>query len=290
MEMIVMRHRLPARINAALALVAASLAILSLTILSTLAVAAPAAAAVDGFAVKLGGSLATFTVGKQTHSLTAEASTDRERRCFKVRWQLTIRTDGISLDQLRVNRVENGQSFRVRAQLGDDAARITDVAADPGQLCRNRTVTGRWDISFTGPDNGRVTFEARALDVGGRELATASATGRVISPVAAKPSPSSASPSPSKSPTPETTEAVVDDQAAPTPGETSAAALNPAAGTPSVLGPGLIIGAVLVFVGVALLLRIRTRNRKDQQQPAWQTETQALPTGFYSMPNRRRRR
>jgi hypothetical protein len=45
---------------------------------------------------------------------------------------------------------------------------------------------------------------------------------------------------------------------------------------------------VLVFLGVALLLRIRTRNRKAE--PAWQAETQTLPTGFYSAPPRRRRR
>jgi hypothetical protein len=30
---------------------------------------------------------------------------------------------------------------------------------------------------------------------------------------------------------------------------------------PSLLGPGLIIGAVLVFLGVSLLLRLRLRNR-----------------------------
>ncbi|MFI5898179.1 hypothetical protein ACIA5D_49675 [Actinoplanes sp. NPDC051513] len=270
-----MRHRAAH----ALALVAASL------ICVVAGLATPASADVEGFNVNIGQAPGTFTIGKQSRTLTAVATTDRQRRCFKVRWALVIKTDGISLDQIRVNRVENGQAFRVRAQLGADEARIVDAQADPGQLCRDQTVTGRWNISFVGPDDGRVTFEAQALD-GPRELSSAEASSRVVTAVAAKPSPS-ASPSPSATAEEDET-AVVDDQATPAKDPTSAAALNPASGTPSVLGPGLIIGAVLVFLGVALLLRIRTRNRKEE--PVWQAETQNLPTGFYSMPQRRRRR
>jgi hypothetical protein len=273
--MIIMRH-LAARVTTALALVAASLAW-----------ASPASAA-PGFAVDIGQSPATFTIGKSASTLTAIASTERQqRRCLKVRWSLTVRTDGISLDQIRITRIEDGQSFRVRAEAGNDEARVTDVQLDPGELCRDQTVTGRWDIAFTGPDNGQVTFQARAVDATGRELAAASLNSRVVSPVAAKPTSPSPSPSASASPTEEgDDEEVADTPTTPANRDTtSAAALNPASGTPSVLGPGLIIGAVLVFLGVALLLRIRTRNRKSD--PAWQTETQTLPTGFYSMPRRR---
>jgi hypothetical protein len=36
-----------------------------------------------------------------------------------------------------------------------------------------------------------------------------------------------------------------------------------------------------------MLLRLRSRNRRGG--PAWQTETQTLPTGFYTMPTKRRR-
>ncbi|MFC7274622.1 hypothetical protein ACFQS1_11570 [Paractinoplanes rhizophilus] len=244
---------------------------------------APAWADVDGFRVTIGQAPGTITIGKQARTLTAVVATERERRCFRVRWTLVIKTQGISLDQIRVNRIENGRSFPVRAQLRDDEARVVDARADPGQLCRNRKVTGRWDISFVGPDDGRVTFEAQALD-GGRKLSSAEASSRVVTAVAAKPS---AGPSAAPSPD-EEQEAVADDRAAPADDATSAAALNPASGTPSALGPGLIIGAVLVFLGVALLLRIRTRNRREA--PAWQAETQALPTGFSSMPPPRRRR
>jgi len=129
---------------------------------------------------------------------------------------------------------------------------------------------------------------AHALDLAGRELASAESSSRVITAVADKPSPT---PSAKPSATEATQAPVADDQPT-TPAaraSTSAAALTPTAGTPSVLGPGLIIGAVLVFLGVALLLRIRTRNRKADGDPAWQAHTQSLPTGFYSMPDRRRR-
>src|SRR4051794_9626020 len=276
-----MRHRLSALVTTGLALVAAVLAFS----------AAPASAAVDGFQVTFGQAPATFTIGQQARTVTASVATDRQRRCVKVRWALVITTDGVSLDQVRVNRVENGQSFRVRVELGADAARITDAQADPGQLCRNQTDSAQWGISFTGPDNGRVTFAAHALDLTGLELATAESTSRVLTAVADKPSPTptTAKPTPTE-PTEAATEepAADDDQNTPAAKTTtSSAALTPTGGTPSVLGPGLIIGAVLVFLGVALLLRIRTRNRKGDV--AWPAETQSLPTGFYSMPDRRRR-
>jgi hypothetical protein len=277
-----MRHRASARVTTGLALVAAVLAFF----------ATPAVAAVDGFQVTMGQTPATFTIGQGARTVTAAVATDRQRRCFKVRWALVITTDGVSLDQIRVNRVENGQSFRVRVQLGADAAQITDTQPDPGQLCRNQTDSAQWDISFTGPDNGRVTFAAHAFDAGGRqELAAAETSSRVVTAVADKPSPTeSAKPAPTETDT-ATEQPVSDDQTAPAAkATTTSAALKPTGGgTPSVLGPGLIIGAVLVFLGVALLLRIRTRNRKADGEPAWQANTQTLPTGFYSMPDRRRR-
>ena len=284
-----MRHRASARVTTGLALVAAVLAFFAAVLAFF---ATPAAAAVDGFQVSMGQTPATFTIGQQSRTVTASVATDRLRRCIKVRWSLVITTDGVSLDQIRVNRVEGGQAFRVRAELGADAARITDAQADPGQLCRNQTDSAQWDISFTGPDNGRVTFAAHALDLTGRELASAESNSRVLTAVADKPSPSPTTAKPTATAPTEaaTEEPTADDQDTPAAkATTSSAALTPTGGTPSVLGPGLIIGAVLVFLGVALLLRIRTRNRKADGDPAWQAHTQSLPTGFYSMPDRRRR-
>jgi hypothetical protein len=272
--MIVMRQRVAALATAVLAVAVA-----------TPAWSTPALADTPGFAVKITSAPSTFTIGRSVRTLSAFASTDRAKRCHRVRWALVVRTEGISLDQVRIDRIENSAPFPARAVLGADAARVVDVQPDPGQLCRGRTVTGQWRISFTGPDDGDVSFEARALDGGDRLLAAGSATSRVVTPVAAGPTPTpsnSASPSPSFSPEP--TEAVVADLGE-TPSAKAAAPANSSGGL-SALAPGLIVGAVLVFFGVGLLLRLRSRNRRH---PAWQAETQVLPTGFYSMPQRRRR-
>lgn len=267
-----MRHRVAGRVTTALVLAAASLMW-----------SAPAMADVPGFEVNIGESPATFTVEKAARSLTAVISTDRGGRCRKVRWALVVRTDGVGLDQLRIGRVENDESFDVRAQVEGDSAVVIDTQLDPGELCRDRTVTGRWDIAFTGPDDGSVTFEARASDDTGRVLSSATATSRVVSPVAAEPS---ESPSESPSPSPEAEDEAEDEPSeAAAAGDTpqdkeTSAALEPASGTPSVLGPGIIVGALLVFLGVGLLLRLRTRNRAS-------AAAERLPTGFYNVPRRR---
>ena len=265
------------------ALVATALA----GVAATLAWSTAAVADTPGFAVNVTQAPQTFTIGKDVRALDASVSTDKNGRCRKVRWALTIRTQGISLNQIRVGRVEDGQSFQVNAQLGADAAQIVDAQLDPGQLCRNQTVSAQWEIGFTGPDDGQVSFEVRALDVTGKLLASANAGSNVVTPVSATTDPTpSDSPSATASPSP-TFSAEPTEAAAVTPSDPISA--NPAAsaartGGPSVLGPGLIIGAVLVFVGVALLVRLRTRNRRN---PGFADDTQMLPTGFYSHPRRR---
>jgi hypothetical protein len=282
-----MRHRVAARFLTVPALVAASLAW-----------SLPARADVDGFAVNINKAPGTFIVGKDPLTLTAAVSTDRGgQRCSKVRWQLDIKTDGISIDQLRISRIEDDKPFQVRARVGDEDAQLVDVQLDPGQLCQNQTVSSRWDIAFAGPDDGQVDFTVRALDENGRQLSSDDTTSQVLTAVSATPTDSpTESPSPSATPTDDATtgnddNASGDDatgqnaatdtpQGAGTSDDAAAAGdLNPTSGTPSVLGPGLIIGAVLVFLGVSLLLRIRTRNRKAAQAE--------LPTGFYTMPRRR---
>jgi len=251
---------------------------------------APARADVPGFEVKVGQAPSTFTIGRNAKPITAVVSTDRGRRCLKVRWALTVETKGISLDQVRVTRIENGKAFAVQADLRGEAARVVDERPDPGELCRNRTVTGRWDIAFTGPDDGEVTFQAQAFDGAGRLLNSTGSQAQVVTAVAAKPSKSSTpspTPTPSATRTPEEGEeesAVVDQPRQPT-ASTDAAALNPASSNSNVLGIGLIVGALMVFLGIGMLLRLRARNRRG---PAWQTEAQALPTGFSSMPKKRR--
>jgi hypothetical protein len=280
-EMIVMPKRVAALVATALVGAAA-----------TLAWNTPALADTPGFAVKVTQAPQTFTIGKDVRTLAASVSTDRAgQRCRKVRWALVIQTQGISLNQIRVGRVEGGQPFQVNTQLGADAAVVVDAQVDPGQLCRNQTDSAEWEIGFTGPDDGQVAFEIRALNTAGQVLASADTGSNVVTPVSAttgatpsdspSDSPSAAAASPSSTFSAEPTEA-----AAVTP--TASLNANPAAsaartGGPSVLGPGLIIGAVLVFVGVALLLRLRSRNRN----PVFADDTQMMPTGFYNLPRRR---
>ena len=270
-----MRHRAAAaRASSALAAVAAFLAW-----------ASPARADVDGFAVDINQAPTTFIIGKNPLVLTAAVSTDVDGGCRKIRWALDIRTNGIDLDQIRVNRVENDQSFPVRAQADGDTARLVDVRFDPGQLCEDQNVSGRWDIAFIGPDSGGVEFEVHAFDAAGRQLSSAETRSQVLTPVAATPI-EKPSPSPSPTPTKEdeediATEEPADDDIAAADSAADSAALKRTSGTPSVLGPGLIVGAVLVFLGVSRLLRIRNRNRKEA---AWQAQA---PTGFDSARRRR---
>jgi len=262
---------------------------------ATLAWSTAAVADTPGFSVKITQAPQTLTIGKDVRALDASVSTDRDgQRCRKVRWALIVQTQGISLNQIRVGRIENGQSFPVNAQIGADAAQIVDTQLDPGQLCRNQAVTARWEIGFTGPDDGQVAFQVRALDATGRLLASANTGSNVVTPVSAttEPTPSNsrnAQESPSPSASPSTSFSAEPPQAADVTASQNPINVNPAAsagrtGGPSVLGPGLIIGAVLVFVGIALLLRLRSRNRRG---PAFADDTQMLPTGFYNLPRRR---
>lgn len=252
--------------------------------------AAPAFADTPGFTTRITQAPDTFTIGQSAHTVEAVVSTDRDgRRCQKVRWALVISTQGVSLDQVRVNRIEGGQVVAVRTQVGADDARVADVALDTGQLCKGQTDTADWQISFTGPDDGAVTFSARALSQNGKLLATGEATSRVVTPVAAKPSPS-ASATASASATPTSTFSAQPTQPPQKAGlvASSAPALAAAASSgSSVLHVGLIVGAVLVLLGIVLLLRLRSRSR--QKPPAWAAETQNLPTGFYDYPSHRSR-
>jgi hypothetical protein len=147
-------------------------------------------------------------------------------------------------------------------------------------LCRDKTVTARYQVAFDDDADGEVTFQAQAFDATTRLLEQASATSRVKGE-RAEPSPSP-SPSESESPAPEESPAAVEEDESADPAVPPAGsdgddlAANPASsegGVPSLLGPGLIIGALLVFAGVGLLLRIRLRNRAPKHQQ--------MPTGFY---------
>ncbi|MEV6599595.1 hypothetical protein AB0M36_22470 [Actinoplanes sp. NPDC051346] len=247
-----MRHR------AALAATALAVAV------ATLALPGRATAVEPGIEVRITELPSTFGAGAESRTLTVVASSDR-RRCQKVRWSLVLRVQGPDLDEVDVERVENDDDFPVRVERDGDIARITDEQVDPGELCRGSTVTARYRISVDDDaETGQVAFASQAFSARGTLLQEASGLSPVIGQKGATTSPS---PSPEASDAEQASED--EEEATPEPSrERDNLAGVPASsngGTPSLLGPGLIIGAVLMFLGVGLLLRLRTRSRSAQR-------------------------
>ena len=255
-----MRHRVAALLSSALAATA------------ILALPSPARAEVEGITVQITRLPGEFEAGADARTVEVVASTERrpgERRCRKVRWSMVLTVDRADLDQVRVDRIEDDRSFPLRVRTEGDTARLTDVRLDPGQLCPGRTVTARYRVAFADDTpSGEVTFRAQAFGADDRLLQSASASRRVTGEEPAE------SPSPSATADEPSGEAVAPADT----GEPDLSATAGTGGTPSLLGPGLIIGAVLVFLGIGLLLRIRLRNRNARhgRRPA--------PTSFYSAP------
>ncbi|MEU8614532.1 hypothetical protein AB0C29_41755 [Actinoplanes sp. NPDC048791] len=247
---------------------------------ATLIMPGRASAVEPGFQVEITELPRTFTAGADARQVTVVA-TSEQNRCVKVRWSLLLEVDGPGLDEVEVARDEDGD-FPVQVQnVAAGTARITDVQLDPGLLCRGRTVTARYQIAFDDEaEPGRVTFRAQAFNAG-RTLLQETSSRSEVKGEREEPE-ESESPSPSASPSPsESAEAEeADDEATaePEPTDTdvdvAAVPTGSNSGTPSLLGAGLIVGGILVFLGVGLLLRLRMRGRA----PKHGTE---LPTGFY---------
>ncbi|MBG0562960.1 hypothetical protein [Actinoplanes aureus] len=225
----------------------------------------PAAADKPGFSVRVDAP-GEFTVGSAAKTVTAVV-TSQNRQCRKVRWALLVHSE-FSPGQMRVTRVEEEPGFPVETTAEGDTTRIVDESLDPGVLCRGRTVTGRWQIEFEGPDAGAVQFEVQALDVRDELLSAGGAAARVEGGEReAEPAPSAeAAPAPEDNRPPAAQESE----------DAEPSALVSQEST--LLGPGLIVGGVFVFLGVLLLLRIRSRAKEARRR------AEALPTGFYTMP------
>lgn len=276
-----MRHRITALAGA----------VVAGAVLHVLAPVTPAAAEVPGFSVRVTAP-DRFTVTRPAQTVTAVV-TSESARCRKVRWVLVVRTP-VDAGQMQVTRVEEDGEFDTSTSTDGDTTTIIDEALDPGTLCRGRTVTGRWQISFDGPDGGGVRFEVRAFDQQETLLSAAAVSAEIRGGRTADPSPS-----PSESPAAEDRDEDDEDtgEAADTgtagdqekkkgaviaapPGDDAETAL--VADQTSLLGPGLIVGGICVFLGVLLLMRLRMRSR-DRTAPI---EEPAMPTGFYGMPPR----
>ncbi|GAA4586873.1 hypothetical protein BJY16_008049 [Actinoplanes octamycinicus] len=253
-------------------------AVLAGSALGAAGTTAPAAADVPGFGVRLTAP-ATFKSGGNTKTLTAVVTSD-QRACRKVRFSLVVRAGSVPLDRIRVTRFEDSGEFPTQLRVDGDTATLVDERLDPGTLCRNRTVTGRWQVGFSGRDGGEVRFEVQAFDERDTLLSAGGAGTEVTGQVAtSSPTPSKTSASPEPTETGEETEAPADSEPTgdPTPTRT-AGALAPASEDSNLLGPGLIVGGVFFFLGLLLLLRLRARTRAARQR------AETLPTGFYTMP------
>jgi hypothetical protein len=274
--MIAVRHRAAAVVSTMLAITAA-----------TMALPAAANAAVPGIDLKINNVPAEFTAGGVARTVTAlvSASGQAGQACRKVRWQLLVRVQGVDPGQARVERVPESGGSPLQVRREGATTRITDVLFDPKKLCPGAagTVQAPYRVSFTGDRAGRVTFEARALDAAGRPLQTASATSRIVKAQgqrqneqgqATKAPAANESPTPTASPSPiAPAGAGADDSAAPAAppaGDVQATRTSSSSGIPSLLGPGLIVGAVLVLAGILLLARIRLRSRRSERAMARQ--------------------
>ncbi|MFG1883939.1 hypothetical protein [Micromonospora sp. NPDC049102] len=241
----------------------------------TLSLAAPAQAA---FATEMSGLPDRFTAGEQVRTISAVVSqTDRRGGCAKVRWSMVLRVQGIRLDQVKMDRVEENGDFPVEVRTEGDVARLTDRQLDPGTLCPGRTVTARYRVAFDGDvTEGRVTLAAEAYDANLRLLARQTATRSVVGSAAT----ASRTPTPSPTPTKPSDPPSEPAQEESTPADETIAdqpvdAAPPPAGRPvsqtggfGVVQAAFLLGGLLLSLGVGLLLRLRhlTRAAKNEAE------------------------
>ncbi|CCH16876.1 hypothetical protein [Micromonospora lupini] len=234
-----------------------------------LTLAAPAQAA---FATEMSGLPARFTAGDQVRTISAVVSqTDRRGGCAKVRWSMVLRVQGIRLDQVKMDRVEETGDFPLEIRTEGDVARLTDRQLDPGTLCPGRTVTARYRVAFDEDvTQGRVTLAAEAYDANlrllARQTATRSVVGAAVRPTGT-PTPSATPAEPSDPPS----EAVEESAPAGEPvadGPVDVAPPAAGAGRPvsqsggfGVVQAAFLLGGLLLSLGVGLLLRLRHLTR-----------------------------
>ena len=249
--------------------------------------ALPARAAA-AFSTELSGLPDEFTAGNRVETLSAVVSRSDGGGCVKVRWSMLVRVQGLRLDQLKVDRVEDSGSFPLEIRTEGDTARLTDRQLDPGVLCPGRTVTARYRVAFAEDvGRGRVSFAAEAYDPQLRLLARRTASREVVGEEAREPTPSPSSAEPTETPSAEPpTEEPSDDPVTDEP--TDAAVVEPpppggVAGRPvadsggfGIVQAAFLLGGLLLFLGAGLLLRMRRLLRPA----AANAEPEPLPPPF----------
>ncbi|WP_341719782.1 hypothetical protein QQG74_08785 [Micromonospora sp. FIMYZ51] len=269
------------------------------------AMAAPAHAA---FATELSGLPDQFTAGGRVETVSAVVSRSDQGGCIKVRWSMVLGVQGLRLDQVRVDRIEETGSFPMEVRIEGDAARLTDRQLDPGTLCPGRTVTAQYRIAFTGDvDQGRVSLAAEAYDQNLQLLSRQTATREVVGRgQVARPSTAPPSRTPTEEPTVDPTEEPTVDPAdeesdlADDAGYAGGAQEPPAAGAAgnqvAQTGTGIglteaafLLGGLLLFLGVGLLLRLRQLTREPEPAAAGATAGTTAAGRWERQPGRRSR-
>jgi hypothetical protein len=243
--------------------------------------AAIRAAAVRGVSVEIVQVPDEFVAGARPVTLTVVASNYSGRNCLKVRWSMVLRVEGLSLEQVRVDRIEEG-SFPVDVRAEGPGARFTDERLDPGSLCRNRTVTARYEMNVASDVRaGRLTLRTEAYDANERLLEDDEATRDIVG----------AGPPPTTAPAARPSATVP--AAAPATAAGSAAAPGQAAGQ-TVEGIPVIwflVGGLMVFVGLTLLINVRWRQEGPADDPGggFEVRRAARRTVRYAAARRPRR-
>ncbi|MFY1620207.1 hypothetical protein [Micromonospora sp. WMMD736] len=256
---------------------------------TVLTLAAPAQAA---FATEMSGLPARFTAGDQVRTISAVVSqTDRRGGCAKVRWSMVLRVQGIRLDQVKMDRVEENGDFPVEIRTEGDVARLTDRQLDPGTLCPGRTVTARYRVAFAEDvTQGRVTLAAEAYDANLRLLSRQTVTRSVVGAGVTRTRTPTPSPTPAPPSDPPSEPALESDPAEEPLAEQPVDAAPPPAnrqvaqtGGFGVVQAAFLLGGLLLSLGVGLLLRLRhlTRAAKDEAEdpPVDRLWERPAPTG-----------
>jgi hypothetical protein len=254
-----------------------------------LVTAAPVAAA-QGLTTQLRDVPDQLEAGEGARRISAVVS-GNPGECVKVRWSLVIRADGLLLNQVGIDRIEQTGSFPVQVQINGNSARITDRQLDPGTLCADRTVTAQYDVAIADSvTDGRLTLTAEAFDAGGNLLSRGSVERRVVSERAQRDPADRADREPVEptEPAEEPTATEEPGGEAPAEDDPSAGAGQPGAGQDGtgagradaaaessggtgLVQAGFVIGAVMLFLGVGLLVRLRSRlvDEPDDLGPAF---------------------
>ncbi|MEH0845279.1 hypothetical protein V6U81_23085 [Micromonospora sp. CPCC 205711] len=225
--------------------------------------AAPAYADEDRVGVRAPGE---FTAGGSAEGVSVEVR-KRTDGCVLLRTSLTLRLDGITADQVRVEVNAGGRWFPVPVSGGGGEVSVPRTSPADPTLCKGKSITVRYRVAFAeGAPAGRLQVVGEATNAIGRLLGRGADSSRVDGQAAA-PTPTR-EPAPTPTPSAEPTEAAV---AAPG-GPTQAAVAGPttsqaaAADADESSGGSMIMyfGIAMVAVGAGLIALLIRNNRRDR--------------------------